>query len=187
MALTYEDVGTRYFGIREFSSREFAMRLNTPRAAKTLAELKVRGVVTRTGRGRYRFLAPTERPDLRAAEWARVKAAILSAPFAKAWTGPSAVELWTGSRYMVSASPYLRIFNVAILPGDRLEWTRYLRKSGVATVLRKRVGALVKLWPTSKLNPVVVRGEPVISREETEEMVRAEPSTYAGAAELIRG
>lgn len=185
MALTYEDIGTRYFGDREFSSREFGRRVNTPRAAKTLSELKRRGVVARTGRGRYRFLGPAERPDLRSAEWARARAIILSAPFAKAWTGPTAVEIWTRDRYHVSASPYLKVFHVAILPGDRLGWERFLRKSGVATEIRKRVGAVVRLWPMVGLNPETVRGEAVISREATEELIRAEPSTYAGADELI--
>jgi len=63
MALTYENIGTRFFGDREFSTGEFARRIGTPRAAKTLGELKRRGVVARTGRGRYRFLRRSERPD----------------------------------------------------------------------------------------------------------------------------
>jgi hypothetical protein len=186
MALTYEDIGTRYFGDREFATGEFARRIGTSRAAKTLAELKRRGVVARTARGRYRFLGPAERPDLRSTEWARVRAVILSAPFVKAWTGATAVEAWTRGRYSVSASPYLREFNLAILSVDRLKWESYLRKFGVATALRKRVGAVVRLWPTSELVPEMVRGEPVVSRAMTEELIRSEPSIYAGAAGLIR-
>lgn len=186
MALTYEDIGTRFFGDREFSTGEFGRRIGTPRAAKTLAELKRRGVVARTARGRYRFLSPVERPDLRSAEWARVRDIILSAPFVKAWAGSTAVEVWTRGRYFVSASPYLREFNVAILPVDRPSWEGYLRKFGVARAIRKRVGAVVRLWPTSGLVPEMVRGEPVISRSATEELIRAEPSIYAGARDLIR-
>jgi hypothetical protein len=186
MALTYEDVGTRFFGDREFSTSEFARRISTPRAAKALAEMKKRGVVARTARGRYRFLGPSERPDLRAVEWARVREIILSAPFAKAWTGPTAVEAWTGDRYAVAASPYLREFNVAILPADLIAWGRYLRKAGIATTARKRVGALVRLWPTDEFEFEIVRGEPVIPRAKTKDLIRAESSIYAGAEGLIR-
>lgn len=186
MALTYADVGSRYFGDREFTTGEFGRRIGTPRGAKTLAELKRRGLVARTGRGRYRFLGPTEKPDLRAAEWARVRAVILSAPFPKAWTRSTAVEAWTGGRYAVSASPYLQEFHVAIRPADRSSWVAYLRKARVATVLRKRVGAVVRLWPTKQFSTKTVRGEPVISRALTKELIRKEPSIYAGAGDLIR-
>src|SRR5271170_3268640 len=186
MALTYEDVGTRFFGDREFSTSEFARRIGSPRAAKTLAEMKKRGVVARTGRGCYRFLRPSERPDLRAAEWARVRRVILSAPFDKAWTGANAVETWTDGMYAVAASPYVREFNVAILSADLLGWERYLRRAGIATMARKRVGALARLWPRDEFEYQIVRGEPVISRAKTEELIRAEASIYAGAGELIR-
>ncbi len=93
MSLTYADAAAFLFGNRPFTVREFASRTGSPRPAKTLSELKCRGLVARVGRGRYRFLEAEERADPRAAEWARARRAILDADLPMAWTGTSAILL----------------------------------------------------------------------------------------------
>ena len=185
LSLTYIDVLDTLFGERCFTTREFAQRAGTARAAKVLSELKHRGLVRRVGRGRYRCLKPSERPDLREAEWRRVRDIVLAGPEPKAWTGATALELWTGGRYRISPSPYSRVFHLAIPRTRKREWLRYLSLRRVATSPKKRVGARVELSVVDRLEPVSIDGESVIGRNEVVRMVRDHPALYGSADELL--
>jgi hypothetical protein len=185
MALTYPDIGMTIFGEDSFTVAEFGRRTGTRRAAKTLSELKTRGFVERTGRGSYRFLRPSERPDLREAEWARVRSLILRGPDPKAWSGPTAVELWTAGNYTLSSSPYGRTFHVAIPRSSAKEWEGYLGKHGISLHPRKRIGARVLLEPTDDLSYELLGGEPVLSRNEVVRLVREHPTLYADAEDAL--
>ena len=183
--MTYSDAAALLFGSSSFTSRDFAIRTGNPRAAKVLSDLKRRGVVERLGRGRYRCLAPAERPDIRASEWNRVRSIVLSGPDPKAWTGETAVETWTNGRYIVSPSVFSRVYALAI-PRDRLtEWRAYLAANGVSTRRHKRVGAVVELHPVDKLSAVLLGGEPVIRRHEIERLIAEHPALYGNAKELL--
>lgn len=185
MPLTYGDALHSLFGSKPFTAREFARRANAPRAAKILSELKRRGIVERMGRGTYRCLGPEERPDLRAAEWRRVRNIILEGPSPKAWTGRSAVELWTNGRYRLAPSPFYRVFEVAV-PVDRaVDWRNYLADRNVATHSGKRVGARVDLVPVRRVEAVEIGGEPVVPRAAVEAIIVDHPALYAGAKELL--
>lgn len=183
--LTYNDVLSSLFGDRTFSSREFARRTGNPRAAKVLSELKHRGLVERLGRGTYRCLSPGDRPDLRGLEWARVRNVVLSGPEPKAWAGETAIEHWTGGRYKVAPSLYLRVFSLAIPLGREDRWRTYLADHGVSTTARKRVGARVDLVPRRGFKASLIDGEPVIPLREVENMIREHPALYGSAKELL--
>jgi hypothetical protein len=186
MSFTYGDALYTLFASKPFTSGEFARRANLPRAAKILSDLKRRGVVERIGRGRYRWLAPRERPDLRRAEWNRVRSVILTGPGPKAWTGGTAVEVWTNGRYRVAPSPFYRVFEVAV-PAPRLAaWRRYLAGRNVRTHSGKRVGARVNLVPVGRLEAVMVEGEPVIPRVAVERLIDRHPALFGTARELLR-
>ena len=185
MSLTYEDAGTLAFGDSEFTTAEFNRRLGVKGGAKVLSELKRRGVVSRTGRGCYRFLSPTERPDLRLMEWERVRAVILNGPEPKAWTGSTAVEVWTRGGYSVSPSAFARVFSLAIPERSVSIWKTYLAKNGLSDKPRKRIGARVNLVPVVRLKSTKVGGESVVSRSEVISIIRASPSVFAGAEELL--
>ncbi|MBX8634336.1 MAG: hypothetical protein KHF84_07520 [Thermoplasmata archaeon] len=185
MSLTYYDIITLTFGESEFTSDELAARTGSTRAPKLLNELKMRGYVMRTARGRYRALKPSERPDLRENEWNRARKIILAGPEPKAWTGASAVELWTGMRYCLAPSVYLREFHIAIPEGRSSMWKNYLRSSGVPTGGKRKIGVIVKLYPSRNLRIEHLLGEPVISREETVRIIREHPSLYASAEGLL--
>jgi hypothetical protein len=184
--LTYGDALNTLFGSEPFTVKEFARRANAPRAPKILSELKRRGVVERVDRGRYRCLSPGERPDLRAAEWARVRTIVLAGPPPKAWTGRTAVEVWTEGRYRMAPSPFYRVFELAV-PGSHLvTWKKYLASRNVATHSGKRVGARVDLFPVGRIVSTNVGGEPVISRASVERLIDSHPALFAGAKELLR-
>jgi hypothetical protein len=185
VSLTYGDVVPSLFGAKPFSAREFARRANAPRAAKILSELKRRGLVERIGRGTYRCLGPGERPDLRVAEWGRVRRIVLEGPSRMAWAGRSAVELWTGGRYRIAPSPFYRIFEVAVPAERAAEWRDYLANRNVATRQGKRVGARVDLVPVRRVESIELGGEPVIPRASVERLIREHPALYAGAKDLL--
>jgi hypothetical protein len=185
MALTYADVGASTFGEAVFTPREFARRTGSRRAAKTLSELKTRGVVARAGRGSYRFLRPAERPDLREAEWARVRDLIHRGPDPKAWSGPTSVELWTRGAYSVGSAPYLRTLHVAVPASKERSWANYLARHGVSARPRKHIGVRVILEPTDKFSFERLDGEFVIPRREVVRMIRDHPVLYADAEELL--
>lgn len=187
MALTYIDVLSSLFGGRRFTAREFARRSGNPRAAKVLSELKHRGLVERVGRGEYRCLSPSERPDLRDAEWNRVRDVVLSGPDPKAWAGETALELWTGGRYRLAPSLYSRVFTLAVPRLRKEEWVRYLADHRVSRSSKKRVGARVELTTADDLEPVSIDGEPVVARSEVERLIREHPALYGNAEELLIG
>ena len=185
MSLTYFDALTSSFGDESFTTAELANRFGTSRSAKLLSELKHRGLVERVGRGTYRCLSPKERPDLRSAEWSRVRAVVLAGPEPKAWAGASALELWTAGGYRVSPSAYSRVYELAV-PRSRVnEWIHYLSSSRVSTDARKRIGARVRLVPTDNLRVVKLGGEPVISRREVTRLIREHPGLYGNAEDLL--
>lgn len=185
MTFGYIDAAALAFGTRVFTASEFARRTGTTRAAKVLSDLKRRGWVERVGRGRYRVLRPDERPDIRAAEWERIRSIVLSAPIPKAWTGPTAVEVWTGGRFKTAPSPFFREFFVAVLERDLNAWRAYLAARGVPSEGRKRVGAVVRLVPRPDLEAVELDGEPVVPRREVERFIKSRPATYEGVEELL--
>jgi hypothetical protein len=185
MPLTYGEAGSLVFGDAEFTTSEFDRRLGVDGGAKILSEMKRRGLVERTGRGRYRFLLPSERPDLRSLEWERVRRILLNGPSRKAWTGTTAVEVWTRGGYTVSPSAFARVFYLAVPEKSLSLWESYLLKRGLSTKPRKRIGARVELVPVKRLKVTEVDGEPVIPRSEAISLIRDRPSVFAGARELL--
>lgn len=185
MALTYLDVIISRFGENEFSTKELAIITGNPRSAKLLSDMKMKGIVERVGRGKYRVLPLSERPDTRIIEWERVRNVIVNAPWKKAWTGSTAVEVWTNGRYKLSPNPYLRVFHLLILKSELDEWKKYLRRFGISYSGKKRVGSFVDLKCSSKVNSTMVAGEPVIPKDGVLRLIRNHPGIYAGACELI--
>lgn len=179
------DVIISRFGEEKFTTREFADLTGNSRPAKLLSELKMRGAVERMGRGAYRVLPLSERPDLRIAEWERVRDIILRAPWDMAWTESTAVELWTNGRYRISPNPYLRVFHLLVHRSELEEWERYLRRLGVSYSGKKRVGSYVDLKGSVEFESVTVSGEPVIPKDEVLRIIKEHPGLYAGADELI--
>lgn len=185
MVLTYSDVIALKFGEKEFTAREFAFATDNTRPAKFLSELKMRGLVERVDRGTYRFLRPSERPDLRAVEWSRVKNVIARAPWAYAWAGSTAVEIWSDGRYNVSPNPFLKILHIAVHRADAEKWKKYLESHGVSYRGKKRIGAIVDLIVKSHLVCTKKGEETVIPRKSVIKLIRDHPGLYAGAEDLI--
>lgn len=186
MSLTYADAAALVFGSKPFTVPEFARRTGSPRAAKTLSELKRRGLVARIGRGRYRYLEAGERADPRAGEWDRARRALLESGLPMAWTGASAVEVWTGHRYYVGPSVFLRLFYVVVPVSSLGAWRTYLRSKRISLSERRSIGARVVLEAVRRMPACeTVEGERVITRAAALEVVRANRAAYANADKLF--
>lgn len=173
------------FGGRPFRTSEFASRTASPRAAKTLSELKSRGLAERVGRGRYRLLAPNERPDRRAVEWSRARNLLLGSGLPMAWSGSTAVEHWTRDRYYVSPSVYVRLWHIDVPKESLGSWLGFLREHRLSANPRRRLGNKVILHPVDRLRRTIVRGEPVIPRDRVLRMIRMHRAIYADADRLV--
>lgn len=185
MPIGYVDALALAFGDAPFTVGEFSARLASLRPAQTLSELKTRGLVARVGRGRYRLLPPGERPDLRAAEWSRVRSSLLTSGLPMRWAGNEAVALWTGWRYTVAPSMFLRVFEIEVPKSALGAWKGYLRRSHIVTNPRRRTGGLVRVIPRADFEVSIHRGEPVMSRNETLQLIRAHRAIYAEADKLV--
>jgi hypothetical protein len=181
MSPTYLDAVTLAFGSRPFSVREFSSRIGANRATRLLNEMKVRGWIERTGRGTYRALPPEERRDMRAHEWTRVNRLLLGSRLPMAWTDADAVRVWTGGRYTVSPSAFLREFHIEIPKEKKGEWIVYLRAHRISTDPRRRVGSKVVLTVPHRFRRTLHRGEPVIPRSATAAMIKAHRGLYGDA------
>lgn len=185
MGLTYTDVLNLHFGNSEFTTEDVRIFLRIERSAKLLSDLKFKGVLERTGRGRYRILAPSERIDNRSFEWKRVERIINMSPLPFAWSGPSAVERWTKGGYFVAPNPYFRIFHIDVNTKDMEEWKEYLKTHSVPLIGKRRIGALVKLYPKSKVKYAILDGEKVLPKNNTIKMIKEHRGTFAEADDII--
>lgn len=185
MSITYVEAAAWAFGSRSFTVREFAGRTGSLRAARTLSELKRRGEAERVGRATYRLLRRERRPDRRAGEWARARRLILESGLPMAWTGPDAVGVWTGWRYTVSPSAYVREFHLAIPRTSFGEWSSYLRKHRLSTDPRRRIGVKVLIEPVRRIRRTHHRGEPVMPRRDVLALIRSHRGIYAEADRLV--
>lgn len=185
MSFGYYEAAALLFGDRPFTTREFGGRTASPRPAKTLSEFKTRGLAERIGRGRYRLLSPSDRPDRRAEEWDRARRLLLHSGRPMAWSGPSAVEIWTGDRYFVSPSVFRREWYIDIPEDATSQWVDFLRANRLSTNRRSGLGNRVIPHPVNRLRRVTLHGEPVLPRSVVMDMIRSHRGIYANANRLV--
>jgi hypothetical protein len=116
-----------------------------------------------------------------------VRNVVLGGPDPKAWTGETALEVWTGGRYRIAPSLYFRVFELAVPRNRSGFWSRYLADRGVSTKIGKRVGARVRLVAVEQVVAETVEGEPVVPRGDIERLIREHPGLYGNAKDLLLG
>jgi hypothetical protein len=186
MGIDYYEAACLAFAERPFLTREFRSLTASPRAAKTLSELKSRGLVERLGRGSYRLLSPADRPDRRGTEWDRAKGLLLGSGLPMAWCGPTAVEFWTRNRYFVSPSVFLREWHIEVPKESTRAWRAFLRDHRLSTSPRTRLGNRVVLHPVRRLRRVTLHGQPVVPRTVVLKDIRSHRAIYADADRLVQ-
>ena len=185
MGIDYFEAASLAFGDRPFQAREFGAITASRRAAKTLSELKSRGLAERLGRGRYRLLSPVDRPDRRTAEWERARNLLLGSGLPMAWSGPTAVEVWTRNRYFVSPSMFLKEWHIEVPEKSARAWRAFLRDHRLSTSGRTRLGNRVILHLVPRLRRTSLHGEPVVPRAAVLKEIRSHRGMYADADRMV--
>lgn len=185
MGLTYLDAASTAFGRKAFTTAEFRHRVGALHAAKVLHDWKTRGMAARVAPGTYKLLGPEERPDTRAEEWNHARRLLLEAPLPMAWTGPTAVEVWTRGRYRTGTTPFRREFHIAVPRPHEEAWRAYLDAVGLPTKPKRSIGVKVVLTPVDEFSMEVFGGEPVIPRIDVVATIRGNPGLYAEAEALL--
>lgn len=122
---------------------------------------------------------------MRSSEWNRVRSELLSSGLPMGWTGPDAVALWTGGKYTVSPTVYMKEFRIEVPASVLTAWTRYLRARRISTNPRRRIGAVVLITARTHARFSIHRGEPVIPRNETLKLIRSHRGLYGEADKLL--
>jgi hypothetical protein len=185
MGMTYFDVLKMEFGRKEFSISDLTKLTGNYGVRKLLSEMKMKGLIRRTGRGTYVIDRPIKKVDSRVKEWERVRGVVFMSPFEKAWTGSTAVEVWTDGAYVTAPNSYLRIYHLLVREADLEKWKTYLKKHAVSFKGSKRVGSYVALEGADEVRSVLINGEPVVPKEDVMKIIREHPGLYAEAEDLI--
>lgn len=183
--MTYSDVLSLHFRDSEFTAEDVRILLRLDRSAKLLSDLKFKGIVERTGRGKYRLLSPSERVDNRSHEWTRIERIVRSSPYEYAFTWSSAVEKWTNGAYIIGPNPYYRPYYIEVNVKDLGKWNEYLIEHSVPSVGNRKIGAVVNLIPRKHVSYTLLNGDKVISKKKTIELIREHRGLFAEADDLI--
>lgn len=185
MGMKYFDVIKMEFGRKEFAISDLVKLTGNYGVRKLLSDMKMKGLIRRTGRGIYVINRPIKKTDSRAEEWRKVRGIVLRAPFEKAWTGSTGISVWTEGRYVTLPNLYLEVYHLRVRDSDIEKWKDYLKKHAISFRGSKRVGAWVSLEPVPEVKYVMVNGEPTIPKDEVVKLIREHPGIYAGAEELL--
>ena len=184
MSYLYKDFIKDRFGYEEFTVEEFEFETDNERAGKLLSELKLRGVLEHVGRGKYRLKRTSNRNKL-LNEINHDKKIILNAPFPIAFTGNTAVEIWTGGRYIISPNPFMKVFYVEVRKDDINRFKAYLKNNHISYIINKRVGVYTVLKPVKNIEIEFKDKNPVIPKEKVLNLIREHPALYGEANKLI--
>jgi hypothetical protein len=149
------------FGDQPFESNYLDWFLSKGMVKKTLHVLEKRRWVQRVRKGSYVCINPEE--IFRSMVQFRVPALLKEAGKKYAYTGASAVEVWTDYSYIQRSwehSPYF----VKVLRKDLKSWTHYFREHKVNVFVqdaKPAIGEFVVLFPEERLEPEVYGGDPV--------------------------
>lgn len=146
-----------------FTAREFSTTFASPDPSKVLHDLCRKGMLAKTGRGKYRVIAQQEyvrtRSDISAA-YDRVRAAAL--PYA--FTGVDGVFVWTKGGYNVDRFFGFYPIYLKVRKEDLPMWKAFLRSSGQRFVVEGKpvgetlFGIFYVLRPAGKLPREEVEG-----------------------------
>ncbi|MBI4392381.1 MAG: type IV toxin-antitoxin system AbiEi family antitoxin domain-containing protein [Euryarchaeota archaeon] len=172
------------FPSSEFSTREASAALGTSTATTRtlLNELRTKGLLIRTGRGRYRVAPDSNRAAL---DRRRIELRLehaLEAPLRIGLDGPDAVSLWTRGRYTVRSES--TAIHIAVAADDEKAYRKYLDEIGLPIGEEyRRPHVALRVVPEPCFT--VLEGKPVLDREAVLAFIHDNPITYDGADEWL--
>lgn len=135
----------------------------------------MRDILEHTGRGKYRLKRTSNRNKL-LIEINHDKKIILNAPFETAFTDSTAVEIWTGGRYIISPNAFMKIFHVEVKKDDVNRFKVYLKNNHVSYTIKKRVGVYTAIKAVKNLEIEFKDKNPLIPKEKVLNLIRKHPA-----------
>jgi hypothetical protein len=174
------------FPASEFGTREASVVLgtSTPTTRTLLNELRIKGLLVRAGRGRYRVAPAANRTALDRRRMELRLEHAWEAPLRIGLDGPDAVSLWTRGRYTVGLEP--AAIHIAVAADDEAAYRKHLTDVGLPIgEEHRRPHVVLRVLPEPRFT--VLEGIPVLDREGVLAFIHDNPIAYDGADEwLIR-
>lgn len=168
----------------EFSTREASAVLGTSTATTRtlLNELRIKGLLIRTGRGRYRVAPDSNRAALDRRRMALRLEQALVPPLRIGLDGPDAVSLWTRGRYTMRSEP--TAIHIAVAAEDEATYRKYLDEVGLPVGEgHRRAHVVLRVVPEPCFT--ALEGKPVLKRQAVLAFIHDNPIAYDGADEWL--
>jgi hypothetical protein len=175
---------------KEFTVKEFSSAFNSPDANKVLHDMAQKGLLERTGWGRYRINSPEEYLAKRiniAGSYDLLKQAEM--PYAL--TGPDAVFFWTKGGYQVDRFFGFYPVHLKVKKRDLVRWRRFFRLKKQKTYVEGQssrqtlFGVFYVLYPEVDFEAEEVNGYCVSPLKEAVEFCRKNIYSYEPALEML--
>lgn len=172
------------FGEAEFGPREASVILGTSIATTRtlLKEMRTKGHLIRTGRGRYKVARLTNTLAL-----ARQRAQLrlehaLDTPLEVGLDGPDAIDHWTRGRYTIQTEP--NAIHIAVVAKDEAAYRDHLQKAELPVGEgHRKPHVILRVVPDPCFT--LLDGVPVLDREAVMELIQKNPIAYEGADQWL--
>ena len=175
---------------REFTVREFSSIFASPDPNKVLHDMTKKGLLERTGWGRYKVNSPEEYLAKRI-NVSRGYDMLKEAGFEYALTGPDSVFFWTKGGYQVDRFFGFYPIHLKVKKEDLGRWRRFFRSNKQRfhiegqPVRETLFGIFYILYPEAEFNVEDVSGFPVDPLEDTLKFCWEKIYSYEPALEML--
>ncbi len=178
------------FGRAPFTIFEFRANFPSPSPAKVLFDLCRLGFIETGKRGEYNVVSPEERIRRKVEHAEHLFGIPSKAGLPYAYSGDTAISIWTDGGYWAGFTRGFRPFHVEVLRRDVGGWLAFFKSVGArATIEGSRetlFGVVHVLHPVTRVR-AVVRGEVcVIPREKAYEYAASRPYLYEPVLPLLK-
>jgi len=175
---------------KEFTVKEFSSVFASPDPNKVLYDMTKKGLLERSGWGRYRVNSPEEYLSKRI-NVSRAYGLLTQASMKYAFTGPDAVFFWTGGGYQVDRFFGFYPIHLKVRENDLEEWKDFFSSEGQRfhvkgeRVGRTLFGLFYVLYPEVDFETEQIKGFHVISLRETLDFCERNIYSYEPALEML--
>lgn len=175
---------------KEFTAREFSSVFPSPDPYKVLHDMAGKGLLEKTGWGKYRVNSPKEYLTTRI-DVSKAYQLLNEAEMPYALTGPDAVFFWTKGGYQVDRFFGFYPIHLKVRKSDLSEWKVFLRSrkrrfhTRGQPVRETLFGLFYVLYPETGWEAEGVEGFQVDSLEATVDFCRRNIFSYEPALEML--
>lgn len=178
------DLLREMFPSSDFSTREASTVIGASAATTRtlLNELRTKGLLVKTGRGRYKVAPDSNRAALTRRRMELQLERALEIPLDIGLDGPDAVSVWTRGRYTVRSEP--NAIHVAVTADDEEAYRKYLNDVGLLVgEEHRRPHVILRVVPAPCFT--TLDGLRVLTRHAVLSFIHENPIAYDGADEWL--